>query len=82
MYGPSELRTSSPVWEWVRLSSDVDNFVAGMFHATLAPFLLAIVGPSQLPSALGYTNLINGLAAFAGIRISGKKGPRSYDQWF
>lgn len=58
------------LWEF-RLQNFFSGFGIGLFQATLAQFLLLMVGPSQLPGALGFTNLINGLAAFAAVQIAG-----------
>ncbi|KAK6032948.1 transporter, major facilitator family protein [Ostertagia ostertagi] len=52
------------------------TLLLGLFQATLAQFLLLMVGPSQLPGALGYTNLINGVAAFAAVQIAGSATQR------
>uniref|UniRef100_A0A0M3HYJ4 MFS domain-containing protein n=1 Tax=Ascaris lumbricoides TaxID=6252 RepID=A0A0M3HYJ4_ASCLU len=42
----------------------LSGFGIGMYSVSLAPFLLSISGAEQLPTAFGYTNLINGLAGF------------------
>ncbi|KAK5974544.1 Monocarboxylate transporter 7 [Trichostrongylus colubriformis] len=63
------------LWEF-RLQNFFSGFGIGLFQATLAQFLLLMVGPSQLPGALGYTNLINGAAAFAAVHIAGSATQR------
>ncbi|EYC07048.1 hypothetical protein Y032_0072g664 [Ancylostoma ceylanicum] len=62
-------------WEF-RFQNFFAGFGIGLFQATLAQFLLLIVGPSQLPGALGYTNLLNGAAAFAAVQIAGTVSQR------
>ncbi|KAK6766630.1 hypothetical protein RB195_026111 [Necator americanus] len=57
-------------WEF-RVQNFFSGFGIGLFQATVAQFLVLIVGPSQLPGALGYTNLLNGVAAFAAVQIAG-----------
>ncbi|CAD6188767.1 unnamed protein product [Caenorhabditis auriculariae] len=61
------------IWQF-RLQNFFSGFGIGLFQACLGPFLVAIVGPSQLPGALGYTNLINGFATFCAIYISSWSG--------
>uniref|UniRef100_A0A0N4W2X8 MFS domain-containing protein n=1 Tax=Haemonchus placei TaxID=6290 RepID=A0A0N4W2X8_HAEPC len=63
------------LWEF-RFQNFFSGFGMGLFQATLAQFLLLMVGPSELPGALGYTNLINGAAAFAAVQISGSVSQR------
>ncbi|PIO77257.1 hypothetical protein TELCIR_00623 [Teladorsagia circumcincta] len=56
----------------IRLQSSRSyRLLHSLFQATLAQFLLLMVGPSQLPGALGYTNLINGAALFAAVHVAG-----------
>ncbi|VDK42991.1 unnamed protein product, partial [Anisakis simplex] len=47
----------------------LSGFGVGMYSVSLTPFLLHISGPEQLPTAFGYTNLINGLAGFVSMFI-------------
>ncbi|VDM60621.1 unnamed protein product [Angiostrongylus costaricensis] len=58
------------LWEF-RIQNVFAGVGIGFFQATLAQFLLSMVGPSQLPGALGYTNLVNGAAAFTAVHIAG-----------
>ncbi|KHJ90988.1 hypothetical protein OESDEN_09153 [Oesophagostomum dentatum] len=58
------------IWPF-RIQNFFAGFGIGLFQATIAQFLLLIVGPSQLPGALGYTNLLNGVAAFAAVQLAG-----------
>ncbi|VDM84074.1 unnamed protein product [Strongylus vulgaris] len=58
------------IWPF-RIQNFFSGFGIGLFQATIAQFLLLIVGPSQLPGALGYTNLLNGAAAFVAVQIAG-----------
>ncbi|ETN70684.1 hypothetical protein NECAME_04842 [Necator americanus] len=57
-------------WEF-RVQNFFSGFGIGLFQATVAQFLVLIVGPAELPGALGYTNLLNGVAAFAAVQIAG-----------
>uniref|UniRef100_A0A8R1HXQ2 Major facilitator superfamily (MFS) profile domain-containing protein n=1 Tax=Caenorhabditis japonica TaxID=281687 RepID=A0A8R1HXQ2_CAEJA len=54
-----------------RLQNAFAGIGIGLYQACLAPFLVAIVGPSQLAYALGFTNLINGISIISGVWLSG-----------
>uniref|UniRef100_A0A1I7U0Z0 MFS domain-containing protein n=1 Tax=Caenorhabditis tropicalis TaxID=1561998 RepID=A0A1I7U0Z0_9PELO len=58
------------LWQF-RLQNAFAGIGIGLYQACLAPFLVAIVGPSQLAYALGFTNLINGISIISGVWISG-----------
>ncbi|EFO89790.1 hypothetical protein CRE_07228 [Caenorhabditis remanei] len=57
-------------WQF-RIQNAFAGIGIGLYQACLAPFLVAIVGPSQLAYALGFTNLINGISIISGVWISG-----------
>ncbi|CAI5456328.1 unnamed protein product [Caenorhabditis angaria] len=65
---------AAPYFCYSLLSFRIQNFLAGFgisfYQVCMAPFLVALVGPSQLSYAYGYTNLLNGLAIFVGVFIT------------
>ncbi|PAV57684.1 hypothetical protein WR25_23308 isoform H [Diploscapter pachys] len=65
------------LWQF-RLQNFFSGFGIGLFQAALVPFLVALVGATQLPAALGFTNLVSGLAAFSAINIAGRVA-KEYD---
>ncbi|CAB3399861.1 unnamed protein product [Caenorhabditis bovis] len=59
------------LWQF-RLQNFFSGIGLGLYQAASVPFIVAMVGPSQLAYALGYTSFVNGLAIVIMWWISNK----------